>query len=134
ESALLERFRGQPSPPAIEPVATPEDLLSARQRVQAVRVEAPARDYVLALIRATREHDKLRLGASPRATLALQAAAQAAAALAGRSYVIPDDVKRMAGAALSHRIIPEMSATLSGTDAAAIVSEILRSVPVPLDT
>ncbi|MDH3317911.1 MAG: MoxR family ATPase [Gammaproteobacteria bacterium] len=134
ESELLERFQAHPETPEIEPVAGREDVLAARRLVQAIRVEPPARDYMLALIRATRGHDKLRLGASPRASLALQRAAQAAAALEGRSYVIPDDVKRMATAVLAHRIILDATATLRGTNAAEIVSEILRSVPVPLDS
>jgi len=133
ESELLDRFRGRPSPPELEPVATPADILAARQCVQAVRVEPPARNYVLALIGATRNHDKLRLGASPRASLALQSAAQAAAALEGRRFVVADDVKRMAIPVLSHRIIADASATLRGMDTARVVSEILRSVAVPLD-
>ena len=134
ESELLVRFRGQSPLPALEPVAGPDEVLAARELVGAVRVELPVRNYMLALVGATREHDQLRLGASPRASLALQSAAQAAAALEGRSYVVPDDVKRMATAVLSHRIIPHVSASLRGTDAAGIVSEILGSVPVPLDT
>jgi MoxR-like ATPase len=133
EAELLERYRGHTTAPAIQPVAGPDDVLAARRLVQAVRVEPPAREYMIALVRATREHDKLRLGASPRATLALQRAAQAAAALDGRSYVIPDDVKRMAITVLSHRVIPDSMAALRGADAAAIVSDVLGSVPVPLD-
>jgi MoxR-like ATPase len=133
EAELLERFRGHRSTPEIDPVAGPDDVLAARRIVQQVRVEPAARDYIISLIRASREHDKLRLGASPRASLALQSASQAIAALEGRSYVVPDDVKRMAIAVLSHRIIPDATAALRGADAAAIISEILGSVPVPLD-
>ncbi|MDX1512472.1 MAG: MoxR family ATPase [Gammaproteobacteria bacterium] len=133
ESEMLDRFRGSPAPPELDPVATPDDVFAARRIVQAIRVEAPARDYILALIEATRASDKLRLGASPRAALALQSAAQASAALDGRGFVVPDDVKHVASAVLAHRIVADSTATLRGQDTAGIVSEILRSVPVPLD-
>lgn len=132
ESELLDRFRGKSLPPELEPVATPDDVFAARRLVSAVRVEPPTRNYLQALIEATRDHDKLRLGASPRAALALQSAAQAAAALEGRDFVVPDDVKRMAVPVLSHRIIADAAAILRGMDTAGIVSEILDSVPVPL--
>ncbi|HEY5700925.1 MAG TPA: AAA family ATPase, partial [Gammaproteobacteria bacterium] len=133
ESELLDRFRGQHDPPELEPVATPDDVFAARRLVQAVRVEPPARNYLLSIIAATREHENLRLGASPRAAIALQRAAQAAAALEGRDFVIPDDVKLMAVAVLSHRVIADASATLRGIDTAGLVSKILGSVPVSFD-
>jgi len=130
EAALLERYRGRSAPPALAPVATREALAQASRAVEQVRVQPPARDYLLDLLAATRADARLALGASPRAALALQAAAQAAAALAGRAFVVPDDVKRMAVPVLAHRLAVEPSAALRGLDAARIVRDLLDTVPV----
>jgi MoxR-like ATPase len=84
-------------------------------------------------VQATREHPQVRLGASPRASLALQHCAQAIAAMAGRGYVIPDDFKSVAGTVLAHRLVVDSSSQLRGTSGADIVAEILGSVPVPIE-
>jgi MoxR-like ATPase len=87
--------------------------------------------YVAAVVRATREHPDLDLGGSPRATVGLYRAAQAAAMLAGRAFVTPDDVKSMAGPVLGHRLMVDIDRSLRGASADAALESILDSVPVP---
>jgi MoxR-like ATPase len=90
------------------------------------------RDYALRLVRATREHPDLALGASPRGSLALVRAAQAWAATQGRDYVLPDDVKRLAPATLAHRLILRSESQLRGRTTEQIVRSVLEHAPVPL--
>ena len=103
-------------------------------KVRAVKVEESMRDYILAIIGATRESSRLRLGASPRAANALQRAAQSHAFLDGRDYIIPDDVKRLGVCVLAHRIVPEGALPGDGSfkERDRILEEILESVEVPL--
>jgi len=113
------------------PVVEISDLLSAQQAVRAVDVSAELRRYILDLIGASRKHPEVYLGASPRGSLALFRTAQARAAILGRSYVLPDDIKAMAVPTLAHRILVGSSARIRDVDARSIVQEILASVPVP---
>jgi len=104
--------------------------------VAAVRRGEAVEGYAVDLVRATREHEGVALGAlgaSPRATLALCRAAQALAALHGCAYVLPDDVKRLAPAALGHRIVGSSVARLRGATADTVVVDVLASVPVPVE-
>jgi MoxR-like ATPase len=96
-------------------------------------VAVDVRHYITSLVRATRDHDAIDLGVSPRGTLALYRAAQAVATVRGRAYVTPDDVKLLAEPVLAHRVIPSTDARLRGRRAEDIVAEILRSVPVPVE-
>jgi MoxR-like ATPase len=114
-------------------VANAEELRTLQAAVAQVRVADVVRQYIIAIVRATREADELELGASPRGSLALYQASQAYAALQGRSWVLPDDVKRMAGPALSHRLILHPEARLRGRSAARIVHQIVERVPVPVE-
>jgi MoxR-like ATPase len=88
-------------------------------------------DYVVDVCRATREQAALLCGASPRATTMLAGAARALAAVQGRDFVIPDDVKRLAVPALAHRVVLAPAAEIEGTDAASVVRRALESVPAP---
>ena len=133
ESAMLDRFQSDPEATMPAAVAAPGDILAAQEAVDAVRVDQTVRDYILALVEATRRHAQLRLGASPRASLALQRTAQAVAAMAGRGYVLPDDVKALAVAVLSHRLIVDTSAQLRGGEASRIVADIVETTPVPIE-
>ena len=133
ESSMLDRFRAGEYPDAIRPVATAGDILSARKSVDGVRVDDTVRDYLLDIIAKTRSSASLRLGASPRASLALQHAAQGRAAMNGRSYVLPDDVKELAVPVLAHRLLAETSTQLRGQATAQIVREIIESTPVPIE-
>ena len=133
ESAMLMRFQSMQTLDTISSVAGPEEILEAQHAVEQVRMEPNVRDYLLAIIAATRTHSQLRLGASPRASLSLQHAAQARAAMADRDYVIPDDIKEMANAVLAHRVVIESSAGLRGRTRDNVISEILGSIKVPIE-
>jgi MoxR-like ATPase len=87
--------------------------------------------YLVAIVRATRAHEDLQLGASPRATVALYRVAQAAAVLNGRSFVLPDDVKAVAPAVLAHRLVVDLDRSLRGATADSALAAVLEQVPVP---
>ena len=133
ETAMLARFQSTQSLDTISAVAGPEEILEAQHVVEQVRMDPTVRDYLLAIIASTRTHSQLRLGASPRASLSLQHAAQARAALADRDYVIPDDVKQMSNPVLAHRMVIESSAGLRGRTRDNVISEILNSISVPIE-
>ncbi|MBX6754838.1 MAG: MoxR family ATPase [Thermorudis peleae] len=134
EDALLTRFQDADPVAAIEPVAALEEVVAAARTCRLVAVSDDVRGYLLDLVRATRAHEAIRLGASPRATLALFQSVQARAALQGRDYVIPDDVKALAIPVLSHRLILSPEAQLRGRDAEQIVAELLETMPVPVES
>ncbi|WP_229331411.1 MoxR family ATPase [Streptomyces sp. UNOC14_S4] len=115
----------------LQPVAHAHDVLKLIEAVRAVHVAEPVRRYAVDLVTATRHHPELRLGASPRATLHLVRAAKAAAALAGREFALPDDVRALAVAVLAHRLLPTAQAQLGRRTAEQIVLEILQHTPVP---
>lgn len=133
EAAMLDRFRGGADAPSASPVAGPDDILRAQAAVDAVVVDDSVRDYLLAIVGATRHDDRLRLGASPRAALALQRACQAFAAIGGRGYLMPDDVKALAVPVLGHRLIVEATSRLRGITAATVIAEILDRIAVPIE-
>jgi MoxR-like ATPase len=113
-------------------VVSPEEVLEAIAESDRVRLHDDVRRYLVQVTRATRGDQDVRLGASPRATLALYRASQAWAAMQGRDFVVPDDVKSLAVPVLAHRLIASLEARLRGRDAASIVQGILDSVPVPV--
>ena len=135
EGEILLRFqRDAVSAPEAGAVVSPEELKAAQALVPDVRVEDSLREYLLRVVRATREHPSLELGASPRAALFLYKGVQALAAIEGRSYVLPDDVKRLADPVLSHRLVLAPQARLRGKTAEEVVAEVLQSVPVPVES
>ena len=101
-----------------------------QEAVREIYVDSVVSDYIVRLVNATRNHPDVYLGASPRGSLALYRAGQAYAALLGRDYVIPDDVKAVAVQALAHRTIVKTAATVRDVDAGLIIRELLDSVPV----
>ncbi len=132
EARIARRHQADAEPlDRVEPIATAADLLALRDAVRAVRVADEVEAYLVALVRATRGHPELSLGASPRATVALYRAAQAAAVLDGRSWVMPDDVKALALPVLGHRLVVDLDHGLRGATAEAAVAAILARVPVP---
>jgi MoxR-like ATPase len=126
---LDEQKRGHPVE-GLEPVATAADVLAMQRTVRETYVDTAISDYIVRLVSATRSHPDVYLGASPRGSLALYRASQALAALAGRDFVIPDDIKALAVPALAHRIILKTAASIRGLDGRSVVSEVLMSVPV----
>jgi MoxR-like ATPase len=115
----------------IEPVADLAALEALRERVGQVRLEGPLVDYVVDLVRATREAPALACGASPRAASMLAAAARALAAVEGREFVIPDDVKRLAVPCLAHRVVLSPAAEIEGLDAATALRQVVDRVAAP---
>jgi MoxR-like ATPase len=118
----------------LKPVMTASDVALVQKRVRAVRVEEALRDYLLAIVHATREHRRLRLGVSPRGAGALQRAAQAHAFLEGRDFVIPDDIKRLSGPVLAHRVLMEGAIAGDGSiqERERLIEEIVSSTEVPI--
>jgi MoxR-like ATPase len=133
ERAMLERLQAQHPILRLQAVADAPVLLEARAAVRAIRLEPDLRRYVVVLVQATRNLPEVHLGASPRASLALQAVAQALAGLAGRDFVLPDDIKRAAPSVLEHRMVLRSEARLKGVTAASLVRAVLSSVPVPVE-
>ena len=130
---MLERFQGDAGPSRTEPIAGSEEIARAQAAVDDVSVDRAVRAYLLAIVDATRNDDRLRLGASPRAALALQRACQAHAAIDGRGYVMPDDIKALAAPVLAHRLIVESGTRLRGVTAATVIAEILEHIAVPIE-
>lgn len=117
---------------AVEPVVTPEQVLAIQAAVAGVYVEDSVKEYIVRVVDATRRHPAIRLGASPRGSLGLMRSAQALAAIEGRSFVTPDEVKRVAQPVLGHRLVVRPDARARGATAAGVLDEVLRAVPVPL--
>jgi MoxR-like ATPase len=110
-------------------VLDPDEILAMQTLVEAVHVEEDILDYVVRLATFTRQHARLYLGASPRASLALVQAARARALSGGRAFVIPDDVKALASHVLAHRLVLTPEAEMEGTQRDALVKQALEQVP-----
>ncbi len=115
----------------LEAVVGPEEIAAAQAAVRQVFISEAVKRYIVELVRATRQHPDTYLGASPRGSLALYRGGQARAAVQGREYVLPDDIKALAEAALAHRIILTPAARLGDVTAEQVVGEILESTPIP---
>lgn len=132
EVEMLRRLKGEHPIGQISQVVSGNEVIEAQTIVREVHVAPSVSEYIVRLIRATREHADAALGASPRGSLALFRAVQAQAALHGRGYALPDDVKRMAHPVLAHRILVRPEASLRGVDGDRIVSDVLDSTPLEL--
>ncbi len=132
ERRILRRLQREHPIESLGQVVEGERLPDLARRVWEVHVDETVEAYVVRLVQATREHPDLALGASPRGSLALFKTAQALAALRGRDYVLPDDVKRMAPLTLTHRLLLKPESSLRGRTAGQVVREVLESVPLPL--
>ncbi len=115
----------------VRPVASADDIVAARAVLDTIVVDESVSAYVTAIVRATREHPALSLGASPRAGVSLLVGAKAAAVIAGRDFVTPDDVKSMAPRCLRHRLMVRAEVEIEGTNADVVLADILGQVPVP---
>jgi MoxR-like ATPase len=134
EREILSRFREANPLQQLQPVVTSDELLELQALTRSVHVSADVEAYVVALVRATRGHPSVELGASPRAALGLSRAAQAWAALQGRDFVLPDDARHLAPAVLTHRLILGTQTYLRGRSAGEILAEIVASLPVPVES
>ncbi len=134
ENEMLERFRIDDPMQTIKAIVSQEELLQLQQDRKAIRVESSVRDYIVRISEATRSNVDISLGASPRATLALYQVSQAWAALQGRDYVLPDDVKKITPHVLSHRLIIAPHAQLRGRNVQELISDIVGSVSVPVES
>ncbi len=131
ELAMLDNHTTGSPLEDLKPVTTAEEIAVLTSVVRGVHVADEVRRYVVDLVSASRRHPDLRLGASPRAGLQLLRAARAAAALEGRSYVLPDDVQALSGAVLSHRLLLTSEASLNRRQPFDIVAELVARVPLP---
>ncbi|NJR49271.1 MAG: MoxR family ATPase [Leptolyngbyaceae cyanobacterium CSU_1_3] len=126
ELQMLQRLQMGHTVQELQPCVTLADVQELQRRCRQVNVETSVQQYILNLVRATRQDEEITLGVSPRGAVALQRGAQALAFLEGRDYVIPDDVKELAPHVLSHRMIPA-----GGRRARGIVDRLLRSIAIP---
>jgi MoxR-like ATPase len=133
EHAILLRFEREDPLAELGPVIVAEELIDMQRRVRQVRVEESVRGYIVDVVRATRKHGEIQLGASPRGTLALYKCAQALAAIRGREYVLPDDVKFLAPYVLTHRVMISPATRLRGRRLADVLMDAIETVPVPVE-
>lgn len=131
EIAILKRFQNDDPLAALKPVADTEQLVHMQQLTRKITVSSQVREYITNIVAATRKHENLRFGASPRGSLGLMRAAQGLAALRGRDYVLPDDIKHLVKPVLAHRIILSEQGKLRGILPEHILDEILSQIPVP---
>jgi MoxR-like ATPase len=131
ELEMLERQHRSHPLEDLQQTVRVEELLRAQAAVREVHVATPIREYIVSLVQATRDHDDVYLGASPRGSLALDNASRAWAALHGRDFVTPDDVKKLAEPTLAHRVIVNPAARIKNVDSRVVIRDILAIVPVP---
>lgn len=130
ELEMLDRQHQRHPLDSLHQVITVDDLKAAQDAVKSVHVAPSIREYIVSLVEATRKHDEVFLGASPRGSIALFNASRAWAAVRGRDFVLPDDVKFLAVPTLAHRIIVGPSARMQGYDSRGVMNDLLRTVPV----
>lgn len=134
EKEMLSQYNKNNPLEKLEPVCTKDDIRAASDAVNDIKVSEPIKDYILNIAEATRNCERLTLGISPRAALALMKVSQAYAGVMGRDYVLPDDVKSVAIPVLSHRILVKTSNTIRLTDTGEkVIEDLLNTVKAPID-
>ncbi len=133
ENDILERFRASDPLPDLTQVTSSDEIKQLQEVRKQIKVEASVRDYAVRVARATRNNHEIQLGASPRASLALYQSAQAWAAIHGRDFVLPDDIKAMAPYVFAHRLMIAPQAQLRGRSANELIADIVAAVPVPVE-
>ncbi len=131
ELQMLEMLQHKHPLDDLEPVVSAEELIACQKVVREIRVDEKVRQYLMQIVHDTREHGDLSLGGSPRASIALFRTSQALAALRGRKYVLPDDVKRVAGPVLTHRVILKPESRLRKVTAEHVIDEVVAEIAVP---
>jgi len=132
EIFMLERFQEEDPLSGLGPVASPEQITEIQNARKKIHVSGPVREYISEIVRSTRSHKSVLLGASPRGSIGLMRASQALAALRGREYVLPDDAKELVIPVLAHRLILREEDRLRGGSPEDFLREILGRVPVPV--
>ncbi len=132
EQEILTRFQESNPLPGIKPVLLPHELTEIKEAVRSVHVSQAVREYLICIIKGTRNNAYIQLGASPRASQQLQRAAQGNAVLEGRDYIIPEDVRKMAVPVLAHRIIPSAEAKMADKTTQALVYDIVEQCKMPV--
>lgn len=133
EEEIVQRSLTATTESTLSPVVSASEVRALQTAVRGVAISPPVRRYLVTITRATRERPDIELGASPRGSLALAHLAQARAAMAGRSFVLPDDVKAMVIPALNHRLILTAEARLRGQTTTGILQQMLTQIPVPVE-
>ncbi len=133
EASILRRFGSAQGRAEVRGFASAEDVITLMDLVRQVYVSDSVVEYIVAISRATRSHESVELGASPRATLALYRTAQALAALRGRTFVTPDDVKALVGPVLAHRLVLRHQGRVRGLAVERVLRSIVESVPAPVE-
>jgi MoxR-like ATPase len=131
EIAILDSQQTSHPIDSVERVIDTDGLIEAQTAIKEVHVDDRLKEYIVDIVEATRQHEHIYLGASPRGTLALRDTARAWAAIQGRSYVIPDDIKDLAEPTLAHRVIVNPAARMRNIDSRAVIREIISTLPVP---
>ncbi|ADB17987.1 ATPase associated with various cellular activities AAA_3 [Pirellula staleyi DSM 6068] len=131
ELKMLELQQHQHPIDSIEPVVSSAELIACQQAVRKVHVDDKIRRYLMQIVHDTRGHDEIALGGSPRASIAMFRAAQAMAALRGRAFVLPDDVKRVVTPVLGHRVILKPESRLRKVTTSAVLDDIVADIAVP---
>jgi MoxR-like ATPase len=131
ETSILERFQEQDPLSNLEAVASPAQVADLQQARKKIRISKPVKEYITDIVGATRNDESLRFGSSPRGSLGLMRAGQALAALRGRDYVLPDDIKYLVRPVLAHRLILKDEERLRGKTAEDFLQEIISRIPVP---
>jgi MoxR-like ATPase len=133
ERQIARRYQASAEPlDDVRTVIDADGLLGLRTQARGILVSADVESYLVALVRATRDHADLRLGASPRSSVALYRAAQAWALLDGRGFVLPDDIRDVAHPVLEHRLLLDIDRELRGATVQGVIDSVLADVPVPL--
>jgi MoxR-like ATPase len=132
EIAIMERFQADDPLDDLEPVASPSEIHALQQARKEIGVSLPVRQYIADIVAATRDSNSFRFGASPRGALGLMKAGQAFAALKGRNYVLPDDIKYLTEPVLAHRVVLEEEEQLRGNTPKNVLEQIMAEIPVPI--
>jgi MoxR-like ATPase len=132
EAQMLDRLQHGHPIDDLQPVVSAQDVLTCQQAVREIYVDEKVRHYLLEIVQRTREHEDVRLGGSPRASIALFRTGQGLAAVNNRDYVLPDDIKRMVLPVLGHRLILKPESRLRKITPASVLNEVLSDVSVPV--
>jgi MoxR-like ATPase len=132
EAQMLDRLQYSHPIDDLQPIVNAQEVIACQEAIREIHVDEKVRNYVLEIVHGSREHEDVQLGGSPRASIALFRTAQALAAIAGRDFVLPDDVKRMAHPVLAHRLILRPESRLRKKTPAAVVNEVVMDAKVPV--